>query len=76
VAAVHDLLQVLMQTEQLAARHAGVEETQAARERAEAERRMAAEARQRAAAKAELERKLRDLQPDRPRPRHSGPSMG
>ncbi len=77
----YELLQVLTRAEQLAARHAAVEAARAAQERAEAERREAAraaeEARQRAAAKAELNRKLRDLQPDRPRPRSSpGPSMG
>ena len=75
----YELLQVLTRAEQLAARHAAVEAARAAQERAEAERRNAVraaeEARQRAAAKAELERKLRDLQPDRPRP-SPGPSMG
>ena len=75
-----DGLHVLTRAE-LAARHAAVETARAGQERTKAVRRNATraaeEARQRAAATAELERKLRELQPDKPRPRPSpGPSMG
>jgi Ti-type conjugative transfer relaxase TraA len=77
---VAGLVDILNQVDRLADRHAAMEAARAAERQAEERRRnaeiAAAEARQQAAEKAELERKLRELQ-SRPRPRPSpGPSMG
>jgi Ti-type conjugative transfer relaxase TraA len=74
------LVGILDQADRLADRHAAMEAARAAERQAKEQRRnaerVAAEARQRAAEKAELERKLRELQSQsRPRP-SPGPSMG
>lgn len=76
VGKAYHLSRVLTRAEQLAARHGAVETVRAACEQAEVLRRVAEETRQRAAEQAKQALKLRDPQPDRPRPRPSGPSMG
>jgi uncharacterized protein YbjT (DUF2867 family) len=74
---IHGLSSNIAQAEQLADRHAAVEVARLVAQHAEAQRREAAQAAElQAAAKAELERKLRELQP-RSQPKPSpGPSPG